>query len=124
MTTNRLTGHALRQARAAWTPALATGRVICPRCRQPITPTQAWDLGHTTDLALGGDPASTVPEHRSCNRAAGARLGNDLRRARTRRRRLAQWLSFFERPNPRATPTPPIFPTTRNRIRPDAARTV
>jgi hypothetical protein len=52
----RLNGHALRQARSRWLPLIAAGLVNCPRCHHKIKPGQPWDLGHVTDLALGGDP--------------------------------------------------------------------
>jgi hypothetical protein len=49
----------------------------CPRCGLPMLPGQALDLDHTDDRAgyLGCS-------HAKCNRAAGARKGNALRRAR------------------------------------------
>ena len=98
MPRRRVTGRTITRLRQQWAPTVALGRVKCRRCGQPITPGQAWDLGHDHDLALGGDPLGPMrPEHalrRDCpdggNRAAGARLGAQLRRAP--RRRLAAYL--------------------------------
>jgi hypothetical protein len=52
----------------------------CPRCGLPLLPGQDLDLDHTDDRAgyLGFI-------HATCNRAAGARLGNARRRARAER---------------------------------------
>lgn len=87
----RISGRRITVLRSRWAPRVATGLVTCPRCTLPITTAQPWDLGHRHDLALGGDPAGAmVPEHSSCNRAAGARLGHTLRRAPSRR--LEAWL--------------------------------
>jgi hypothetical protein len=78
-------------ARRALAPLVASGRAVCPRCRQPILPGQQWDAGHVVDLATGGHAAGRmVPEHRACNRSAGGRLGNQLRRPS--RRRITDWL--------------------------------
>ena len=71
-------------------PQVASGNSICPRCGQPITPRQHWDAGHAIDLAKNPNqqkrpPEELVrdglirPEHRKCNRAAGARAGNKAR---------------------------------------------
>lgn len=81
-----------RALRAALTPIVNTGDAICPRCHTPIHPGQAWDAGHRLSLSLGmdtdhgsTDPATLIEmgdvqaEHRKCNRAAGARLGNKQR---------------------------------------------
>jgi hypothetical protein len=55
----------------------------CPRCGLPMLPGQALDLDHRDDRAgyLGCS-------HAKCNRAAGARKGNALRRARADRRTI------------------------------------
>ena len=55
----------------------------CPRCGLPLLPGQDLDLDHTDDRAgyLGFS-------HAKCNRAAGARKGNALRRARADRRTI------------------------------------
>lgn len=55
----------------------------CPRCGFPMLPGQALDLGHTDDRA-----AYSGMEHARCNRQAGARKGNALRRARADRRTI------------------------------------
>jgi hypothetical protein len=52
----------------------------CPRCGRPMLPGQKLDLGHTDDRA-----GYSGIEHARCNRAAGARLGNERRRARRER---------------------------------------
>lgn len=76
--------HRHRAERKRWAPLVAAGRVECWRCGQRIEPGTPWDLGHD-------DHDRTVwrgPEHRHptgpCpgNRAAGARKGNALARAR------------------------------------------
>ena len=82
-----------KRARAHLAPIVASGLAVCWRCTEPIDPTEPWDVGHLEDLALGGDPDLVAPEHRYCNRAAGARLGRLLRR----RRRL-QPARFFQGP--------------------------
>jgi hypothetical protein len=71
-TTARGYGAQHQALRKEWAPLVATGQVTCPRCGWPISPSQAWDLGHD-------DHDRTVyrgPEHQRCNRAAGARKGN------------------------------------------------
>ena len=95
--TDRLRGRALTQLRAEWQPRVDARAVACHRCGLIIEPTEAWDLGHLRDHALGGSPRDVHPEHRhttgTCpgNRSLGAKLGNQLR---TRpRRRLAEWLT-------------------------------
>lgn len=52
-------------------PIVARGGAICARCDEEIVPPEPWDLGHTDDRATW-----TGPEHRDCNRAAGARTRN------------------------------------------------
>lgn len=51
----------------------------CWRCGQPMYKTQALDRDHVVDRALGGTTGPAVLAHASCNRSAGARLGNQLR---------------------------------------------
>jgi len=109
--------RAQASARRALAPLVASGRAVCRRCGQPIAPGQSWDAGHVDDLGLGGNPAGRVePEHTTCNRQAGGRLGNQLRRRG--RRRLDEWLSFFADrplPQPRAAA---IFPPEDGAISP------
>jgi hypothetical protein len=47
----------------------------CARCGQPITPADPPEAGHVVARSQGGTyaPANGQVEHRSCNRAAGAR---------------------------------------------------
>lgn len=67
---------------------LAIGKP-CPRCGRimlgtsdPIPRLRPLDLDHLTPIALGGKHGRRAIAHRYCNRAAGARLLNALRRAR------------------------------------------
>lgn len=70
-------GRAHRTKRDAYQRLINAGiPVTCLRCHKPINPTDTWDLGHTTDLARGGNPNHTQPEHSTCNRSAGAINGN------------------------------------------------
>lgn len=71
-------GH--QRERARWAKEVEAGRAICWRCRRPIQPGSPWDLGHD-------DHDRTQyrgPEHRACNRGAGARKVNQQRRTRRR----------------------------------------
>lgn len=65
-------GYGLRhkQVRASWVPKVDAGVVDCARCGERIEPGRPWDLGHTEDRS-----GYTGPEHRTCNRRAGARNG-------------------------------------------------
>ena len=77
--TRRHQGRRDQAARAALAPLVESGRAKCWRCGEPINPTDPWDAGHLDDLALGGAPGGErQPEHRSCNRSAGAKLGRSL----------------------------------------------
>lgn len=113
MTTSRRRGRADQAARATLAPLVAAGSAVCWRCGEPIAATDKWDAGHLDDLALGGRPDGEVaPEHRGrCNRAAGARLGNAIRRGR--RVRLADWLAFFPAAPATNTPGCPVFLPTQ-----------
>ena len=51
----------------------------CWRCGQPMYKSQALDRDHVVDRALGGTMGPAVLAHASCNRSAGAKLGNQLR---------------------------------------------
>lgn len=78
-TTARGYGTSHQRLRARLARDVAAGRAVCARCGQPIVPGSAWDLGHDDT-----DPSKKTyrgPEHERCNRSAGARKGNRLRRA-------------------------------------------
>ena len=51
---------------------------LCWRCGQPMYKWQELDRDHVVDRALGGTQGPAVLAHASCNRSAGARLGNKL----------------------------------------------
>jgi hypothetical protein len=75
-------GHQHRQMRERWRPVVDAGHATChaARCLHPtrrIQPGEPWDLGHNADRT-----GWAGPEHRRCNRAAGARTANTQRRAR------------------------------------------
>lgn len=59
------------------TRALAGHTTPCPRCGEPMHPTQHLDLDHTDDRSGYRGLA-----HRSCNRSAGAHKSNRRRTAR------------------------------------------
>lgn len=110
----RRRGRRDQEARARLVPLVASGTAVCSRCLEPIDPTEPWDAGHIDDLALGGAADGAVaPEHRSCNRRAGARLGLALRSTTRRRRRPEQWLDS-------ASAGPVFFQTGLSRARPVA----
>ncbi len=54
---------------------------LCARCGTPMFRRQPLDVGHVVDVARGGASGGRRWEHRHCNRAAGARLRNELRNA-------------------------------------------
>lgn len=59
------------QLREALRPEVEAGHVNCWRCKQPITPTSLWHLGHD-------DVDRTIyrgPEHVDCNCATSGRVG-------------------------------------------------
>lgn len=71
--------HKKRRAQIA--PLVEAGYAVCCAvcCLEPdrrILPGQLWDLGHAGAGRWAG------PEHRRCNRSAGAREGNAARRRR------------------------------------------
>lgn len=51
---------------------------LCWRCGQPMYKWQKLDRDHVIDRSLGGASGPAVLAHASCNRRAGARLGNRL----------------------------------------------
>lgn len=77
-TTQRGYGWSHQQERKRWKPTIDAGRGVCWRCGGAIQPGTPWDLGHD-DFDRG---VYRGPEHRACNRRAGARKGN---RQRSRR---------------------------------------
>lgn len=74
-TPDRGYGIAHKRQRAAWEPKVKRGDVRCARCGERITLDQAWDLGHSDDRTVW-----TGPEHATCNRRAGAAVGNAARK--------------------------------------------
>lgn len=83
------------QLRALLMPIVKAGNAVCWRCKQPIGTRQHWDAGHLRDLAKDPSQAqapaadliaqgAVKPEHRTCNRRAGARAGNKARGRRSR----------------------------------------
>lgn len=84
-TAERGYGAEHQQLRARWAPVVKAGGARCHavECVMPsrvIRPGAAWDLGHADDRS-----GWTGPEHRRCNRRAGAIKRNRLRAARRRR---------------------------------------
>lgn len=61
----------------------------CPMCGRVMLKTQALDLDHSLPLILGGTVGDRIV-HAICNRSAGARLGNTLRRSSRRGRPASQ----------------------------------
>lgn len=51
---------------------------LCWRCGQPMYKSQNLERDHVIDRALGGADGPAVLAHMACNRAAGARLGNQM----------------------------------------------
>lgn len=62
-------GAAHQRLRRRWADLVAAGGVQCARCGDPIGPRQQWDLGHVDG---SGKREYQGPEHRACNRSAGA----------------------------------------------------
>jgi hypothetical protein len=77
--------------RRALAPQVAAGTVTCWRCGQLIRPGEPWDLGHDDhDRSI-----YRGPEHAGrCNRAAGARLGNQRQRARRERIKMVKTVAL------------------------------
>ena len=75
----------------AWEQGLT---ITCPRCSEPITADQTWDVGHRVDIIEDATAIWNVqglrPEHASCNRSAGAVVTNQRRRQQ--RQRTRRWL--------------------------------
>ena len=64
------------QARARYN---ANPNTVCARCGQQRRTDDPWQAGHRHDGIVATSLADYQPEHRSCNAAAGARLGNQRR---------------------------------------------
>ena len=83
------TGDYTRRAAAVRRAAYANPGTRCWRCGRTLDehkPGDRWDAGHVRD----GDPTSPLaPEAASCNRAAGAAVGN-ARRAESKRLRTSR----------------------------------
>lgn len=75
--TSRTYSTAQRKTRAALLP-YAYG-TACPICGRPMLRGQALDLDHSVPVAYGNTGAGDRITHASCNRSAGATLGNRLR---------------------------------------------
>jgi len=71
-TTEQGYGWKHRQQREKWARLVATGKMCCAHCGWPIVPGTLWDLGHVDGSAK---TEYAGPEHRRCNRVAGARIG-------------------------------------------------
>jgi hypothetical protein len=68
-----------REERASWRTRIEAGdpvlcvAISCRKESRVIRPGDPWDLGHDDHGMVRG------PEHRACNRSAGARAGNAAR---------------------------------------------
>lgn len=60
----------------------------CWRCQRPMRVGQRLDLDHIRPVVLGGTGGPTALVHARCNRAAGARLGNHLRKLASQGKRV------------------------------------
>lgn len=78
--TERGYGTEHQRLRREWKRRVEAGGVDCARCHRPIQPGTLWDLGHHDFDRT----RYTGPEHRHCNRSAGATL-NNLKGAHSRR---------------------------------------
>jgi hypothetical protein len=71
-----------QRERRRWQAVIDAGHGHCWRCHKPIPPgTRTWDLGHDDHDRT----RYRGPECRPCNRAAGARKTNAIKRARRAR---------------------------------------
>ena len=68
-TTQRGYGTIHQRLRTQLATRITQGHITCPRCGQPITPNQPWDLGHDDHDRT----KYNGPEHSHCNRSAGGR---------------------------------------------------
>jgi hypothetical protein len=77
-TTSRGLGADHQRRRAQLIPAAISTR--CPLCGELMQPGEPLDLDHSTPRALDSSSVGDRIVHASCNRAAGAKLGHELRR--------------------------------------------
>lgn len=87
-TTARGLGYAHQQERKRLLP-LAYGKP-CPICGQTMLRDQYLDLDHAVPRVFGGQGPRRIT-HRSCNRSAGTRLGNQLRGYSSRQQISRRW---------------------------------
>jgi len=73
-------GYAHQKERAAAIAAMVDG-TRCPFCRKPMFKAKArlLDYDHVIPVALGGMDGPKRLSHRTCNRRAGAVMGNRMR---------------------------------------------
>jgi hypothetical protein len=93
-------GEAHKAMRARYARLVEAGQAICARCRRPIFPGEPWDLGH-----VDGDRSRYAgPEHRRCNRHAGAKQGaaitNQSRRPVAEPAFVRRWSRNWSAPDP------------------------
>lgn len=93
-------GSAHKALRVRYARLVDAGQAICARCHRPIFPGEPWDLGH-----VDGDRSRYAgPEHRSCNRHAGAKLGamitNQSRRPASEPAVVRRWSRNWNAPEP------------------------
>lgn len=50
----------------------------CVECGRAVMPDDPFDVGHIQPLSQGGNVAEYGASHRSCNRAAGGKLGRAM----------------------------------------------
>lgn len=87
MRSNRAWGRQHRKAKSFLAPP---NGAPCPYCRKPMLPGQTLDADHVVPQALGGG-GELRWAHSSCNRRAGAELGNALRNCRIRQSWTDRW---------------------------------
>lgn len=78
------TTEALNRARRA--RAMVVLPVQCWRCGGVIAEGMRFHMGHTVDVAEGGQDSQLYPEHVRCNLREGGRLGSKVTNARKARR--------------------------------------
>lgn len=79
------------QRRANQARAMVVLPTECWRCGLVIEAGMAWQMGHTMDVALGGEHSPLRPEHRRCNARAGGRTGAKVTNARKARGQRPTW---------------------------------